>query len=458
MSIKLRRITESIPGPNSVSLHKNLCELEAPNLTLNDSELSIVWNETKGTRVFDADGNEYIDFSSGLNVANVGHTNPYVIQAAKEQLDKQLQGMGDFHANTRKIEFLNKLAEIVPINNPRFITAVNGSDAVDAALKTATLYTGKSNFISFYGGYHGMGAKSLEVTARHHFRKPFTKELPKTTTFVPYPYCYRCPFSKTSDNCHNDCIAFLRQTIENTASGSDDIAAVIIESYQGRGGVVSAPVEFMKELREICTKNGILLIVDEILSGFGRTGKWFGFEYAGIEPDIITIGKGVSSGYPISACIAKSEIMEGAWGKFEGESIHTATFQGNPLGCAIANASIEYMVEHNLIEKSMSNGEYFKNSLKKKLKNHPNIGDIRGAGLMIGLEFVQDKKSKKPDPELCWEVMRKSLAKGLLLLNGGHDVNVLCLTPPLIINREEIDFCVNTIAEVLNEITASNAL
>jgi 4-aminobutyrate aminotransferase/(S)-3-amino-2-methylpropionate transaminase len=451
LSIKLQRKSELIPGPISKELHEDLCNLEAPNLSLNDEKLSIIWEKAEGTRIIDVDGNEYIDFASGLNVANVGHTNSQVVREAKKQLNEQLQGMGDFHANLRKIEFLKKITEVVPIANPRVILTVNGSDAVDAALKTATLYTGKSNFISFYGAYHGMGAKSLEVTARHHFRKPFTKEIPKTATFVPYPYCYRCPFSKEPESCSTECLSYVEQTIENTAAGSDDIAAVVIESYQGRGGVVPAPTKFLKGLRELCTRNGILLILDEILSGFGRTGEWFGFEHAGIEPDIITIGKGLSSGYPISACIGKDEIMNGAWSKFAGESIHTSTFQGNPVGCAIAMASIKYLEEHNLVHKSKINGDYFLEQLKTKIGNHPNVGDIRGSGMMIGVEFVSDTYTKQPNAELCWNVMRNALDRGMLFLNGGHQVNVLCLTPPLVMQREEIDYCITQLTSILEE-------
>jgi 4-aminobutyrate aminotransferase/4-aminobutyrate aminotransferase/(S)-3-amino-2-methylpropionate transaminase len=452
MTITLSR-KSTIPGRLSNRLLKEQFLIEAPNLTLNDPQLSIVWDRADGTRVFDVDGNEYIDFSSGLNVANVGHRNKYVIDRAKAQLDKQLQGMGDFHSNTKKIEFLKKIEEISPIINPRVITAVNGSDAVDAALKTATLATGKSNFISFYGGYHGMGAKSLEVTARHHFRQPFTKELPKTSTFLPYPYSYLWNNSTKQSDYINYSLNSLVQTIENSASGSNDIAAVIIESFQGRGGVVQAPKEFMKGVREICSKNNVLLIVDEILTGFGRTGKWFGFQHSDIEPDLITVGKGLSSGYPISAVIGNSSIMEKAWGKFSGESIHTSTFQGNPLGCEISIASIEYIQNNDLIQKSSNSGLYFKKKLKEKLESHPLVGDIRGSGLMIGIEFVIDKKSKKANSEFCWNVMREGLQEGLLFLNGGHQVNVLCLTPPLTISEEEIDYCVERLQKILEKLS-----
>lgn len=453
MGIVLKKGSEHIPGPKSKYLHNRLQSIEAPNLTLGDPELSIVWEKSSGTRIFDVDGNEYIDLASGLNVANVGHNNPLVIEAAKKQLDEQLQGMGDFHANIRKVEFLEKLKEVSPISDPKIITTVNGSDAVDAALKTANLYTGKSNYIAFYGGYHGMGAKSLEVTARHHFRKPFTKEIPKSATFLPFPYCYRCPFSKEYTSCQNECITMVKQTIENSAAGADDIAAVIIESYQGRGGVVPAPVGFLEELREICTKNGIVLIIDEILSGFGRTGEMFGFQHSGIEPDIVTIGKGLSSGYPISACIGKRDIMEAAWSRFEGESIHTSTFQGNPLGSSIAMASIDYLLNQDLINKSMEKGTYLRDKLIETIGDHPFVGDIRGNGLMIGIEFVKDKSTKEPDSELCWTIMKEGLKRGLLLLNGGHDVNVLCLTPPLIIEKEEIDYTLDIIKTILEEIT-----
>lgn len=452
----LPKIETPIPGPNSKLYLSRLLDMEAPSLTLNDSSLSIIWEETSGMNVFDVDGNKYLDYASGLNVANVGHTNQEVVDAAKEQLNVMLQGMGDFHANKRKIEFLEKVLEIVPIKNSKAIVSVNGSDAVDAALKTATLYTGKRGFLSFYGAYHGMGAKSLEVTARHHFRAPFSKDIPRSTTFLPYPYCYRCPFSKNNNDCVMDCLKNVEQTIENTASGSDDIGAIIIESFQGRGGVVQAPPAFLKGLREICDRNGILLIVDEILSGFGRTGKWFGFEHAGVEPDIVTIGKGLSSGYPISACVGKASVMD-VWKKFEGESVHTSTFQGNPVGSVLATSSINYIQKNSLIEQSNEKGQYFKNRLIELIGNHQNVGEIRGKGLMIGIEFVKNKKTKEPDAELCWEVMRRSLQKGMILLNGGHQVNVLCLTPPLIIKYEEIDFCIDTLKSVLEDLTNHKA-
>lgn len=446
----MEKLLTKIPGPNSKKFISKLSKLEAPGLTLMDTDLSIVWEKSSGTKILDVDGNEYIDFASGLNVANVGHTNQEVLKPVREQLDLLLQGMGDFHSNNRKIEFLEKLNEIIPMNNPRYILSVNGSDAVDSALKTASLYTGKSQFISFYGGYHGMGAKSLEVTARHHFRNPFTKELPKSTTFLPYPYAYRPIFDSQPEKNTEECLKLVEQTIENSASGSNDIAGIIIESFQGRGGVVEAPKEFLQGLREICTRNNIVLILDEILSGFGRTGKWFGFEHSNIEPDIITIGKGLSSGFPISVCCGKEEIMS-VWSKYEGESIHTSTFQGNPVGCVLATSVINYIKNSNLLDRSEKLGDYFIGKLRKEIGFYNKVGDIRGKGLMIGIEFIMDKNDKSPDSDYCWTVMKKGLKNGLVFLNGGHNVNVLCLTPPLVITKEEIDKCIEVLKNILEE-------
>ncbi|MED4126731.1 aspartate aminotransferase family protein [Shouchella miscanthi] len=442
-------LTECIPGPKSINYMDRLKKLEAPGLTLDDSELSIVWAKSKGSKVYDVDENEYIDFASGLNVANVGHSNSEVLNSVKDQLELMVHGMGDFHSNNKKIEFLEKMKEIVPLSDPKFIVSVNGSDAVDAALKTASLFTGKSQYISFYGGYHGMGAKSLEVTARNHFRDPFTKEIPRSTIFLPYPYELRNSIGD-STNYISECLKLVEQTIENSASGSNDVAAIIIESFQGRGGVVQAPKEFLRGLREICDRTGVLLIVDEILSGMGRTGKWFGFEHSEIQPDIFTIGKGLSSGYPISVCCGNENIMS-IWGKFSGESVHTSTFQGNPIGCVMAKSTIEYMQKHNLIERSEELGEYFIKRLKSEIGQNENVGEIRGKGLMIGIEFVLDKDLKKPNSNLCWSVMKKALKRGIIFLNGGHEVNVLCLTPPLIIEKNEIDYCIETLKDILEE-------
>ncbi|WP_419744168.1 aspartate aminotransferase family protein (plasmid) [Macrococcoides bohemicum] len=420
---------------------------------MKDDNLSIVWEKAEGCRVYDVDGNEFIDFASGLNVANVGHKNKKVVESIHKQSEKLIHGMGDFHTNNVKADFLNKLASISPIKDCKIITSVNGSDAVDSAMKTANLYTGKSKFISFYGAYHGMGPKSLEVTARHHFRDPYTKELNSNTIFLPYPYTYRPPFSNeiniNLDDQINLIINLIESTISNTASGANDIAAIIIEPIQGRGGVVQAPKEFMKSLRNLCDKYNILLIVDEILSGFGRSGEWFAINHSEVIPDIMTIGKGLSGGFPISAMIGKKNIVDGAWSRFEGESIHTSTFQGNPIGCAMSLASIDYIIENDLIKASKEKGEYFINQLKNELSSYEIIGEIRGSGLMIGIEIVKNAHSKEPDPEKCWDMMRFALNKGILLLNGGHEVNTICLTPPLTISKDEIDYCIKILKEYI---------
>lgn len=445
-------IKTTIPGPKSQQLLSKLRELEAPNLTNTDNEITIVWERTTGANIIDVDGNQYIDMAAGLNVANIGHTHPAVQAAVSKQIEEMLQGMGDFHANIRKIEFMEFIQKIIPIPNAKMIVSVNGSDAVDSALKTANLATGKSGYIAFYGAYHGMGAKSIEVTARHHFRRPFKNETKKSTAFAPYPYCYRCPYGEQVDTCKLTCLKTVQDMIENTASGVEDVAAVIIEPIQGRGGVVVAPQKFLQGLREICDRNNVLLIFDEILTGFGRTGKMFSFLHSGVIPDIMTIGKGLSSGYPISVCAAKQEVMDKAWGQYNGEPIHTSTFQGNPLGSVIAMASIKELLNSNLVEKSHYDGLYLQKELRNRIGAHPNVGDIRGNGLMVGIELVKDRDTKEAAPELCWEIIRRAMKKGVLLLNGGHQVNVLCLTPPLCITNEQLNFVINILETILNEL------
>ena len=435
--LDLPRIRTKIPGPKSRILARRLLRYECPNIT---GSSPIFWETAKGANVMDVDRNLYIDLSGGFGVANSGHANPRSIRALVQQAYKLPHTLGDVHPAKIKVELLQTLSEICPNPLKKTLLASSGSEAVEIALKTALLATGKPGVIVFDGAYHGLTYGVLGATSMLDFELPFQTQLSKHTFRLPFPVSYLNPIPEEK------VLSKIKSLIRHRSIG-----AVLIEPIQGRGGIRIAPTTFLKSLRQICNENKVLLIADEVFSGFGRTGKFFAFQHSGIVPDLVTIGKGFSGGFPISGCIGTSKVMD-AWPRHHGEALHTSTFLGNPMGCAMALASIQEIRGKRLVERAKNKGEKFLEKFKTLQQRYSSIGNVRGAGLMIGIEIVKGSKKKEADPLKARTLSAFSLKKGIILLADGIRGNVLSITPSLTITEKQLNYFVQIIQECLKSL------
>ncbi|MCC6446626.1 MAG: aspartate aminotransferase family protein [Armatimonadetes bacterium] len=421
-------ILTEIPGPKSRSLARRLRRAESPNITFVSQEFPIFWESASGMFVTDADGNTFLDMTAAFGVSAAGHSNPRVVEAVCKQAARLMHGMGDIHPPTVKVELAEKLAALSPGNLSHVIFGSSGAEAVEAALKTAMLYTGRPGVLAFEGGYHGLTYGALQTTHREDFKAPFCPQLGRFTVHAPYEASF-----------HD--LSLIEQAI---AQADPPIGAVLVEPIQGRGGILVPPEGWFTALKDLCACRNILLIADEIFTGFGRTGRWFASE---TPPDIICLGKAMTGGFPISACIAPEEIMS-AWGESQGEAVHTSTFIGNPLGCAAALAALSEIEDRNLVARSEQAGCYFKARLEALQLSHPAIREVRGRGLMLGMELRPEKEGGCRASRLMIEALRR----GLIVLPAGPNDQVLELVPPLIISGEEIDFAVESLGDCLQAV------
>jgi acetylornithine/succinyldiaminopimelate/putrescine aminotransferase len=404
----LPEVITPIPGPSSLRLANELRDYECQNVTYLSSDWPVFWERAEGTNVWDVDGNRFLDFTSAFGVAGLGHRHPEVVTVMHSQSEKLLHGMGDVHPTELKVRLCRELSKITFerwIGQKAKTTLSNsGFEAVETALKTARLATGKAGIISFHGGYHGLGYGSLLGTdTLPKFHGPFADQLAPVTTRLPFG---------------GDEV----ETIDPTTIG-----AVLVEPIQGRAGKVVPPPDFLPRLRQWCDRHGALLIFDEIYTGFWRSGKMFACEWDSVVPDLICLGKALSSGFPISACVGKATVMD-AWPESPGEALHTSTFLGHPVGCAMALQSLEILQRpetESLVQKSSA-------LLEEKLSQfqHPEILSLRGRGMMWGLEL------KNPAGPFLTHLLKK----GLLFLADGPEGTILSFTPPFTVTEEEIAY------------------
>jgi 4-aminobutyrate aminotransferase-like enzyme len=409
----LPHLRTSIPGPKSRALAGQLHNFESRNITAITDDWPIFWERALDANVWDADGNRYIDLTAGFGVANVGHSNSRVVAAIQKQSKRLLHAMGDVHPNELKLQLAHELVELTfgrwNGSEARVIFATSGSDAVEAALKTAALRTKRPGVIAFTSGFHGLSYGALAGTWRFDFKTPFDEQISKHVVHVPYGVV---PAAE-NDPC-------LPQPIEN-------YGAILVEPIQGRGGIVVPPDNFLPGLRKLCDETGMLLIVDEIYEGFCRTGRWFACEHWNVVPDIICVGKSLAGGLPLSACIGSAKVMS-AWPESTGEAIHTSTFLGNPLACAAGLAAIGEMKRLQLCARAENLGEH----LRKRL------GKLRGKGLFLGLEAENV-------PELCVKLLRR----GIIAIPEGNNAEVLGIIPPLTITKQQLDHAGSVLADLL---------
>ena len=446
------RIRSIPPGPRSLALARRLRAVESRNVTFLSDEFPIFWRKARGSNVWDVDGNRFVDLSAGFAVAGAGHRNPRVVTALRHQIAQLLHGMGDVHPPEIKVRLLERLAAISPFADTRVILANTGAEAIEAALKTARLHTGKPGVITFTGAYHGLTYGALAATDRELFRVPFEDQLNPHVVRAPYPDRFRPPpgIAGSDDICAAS-LAAVRDLLDGP--DGDSLGCVIIEPVQGRGGDVVPPDGFLTGLAELCRARGVVLVFDEIYSGLGRTGRMFACQHEGVLPDLICIGKALSGALPIAACLGSADVME-SWPESAGEAKHTSTFLGNPLACAAAIASLDEIERYALPERASQEGMRFLERLQTLADRYPCIGDIRGRGLMIGLDLVRNPGTREPDPELAGRLVTGALRRGWLLLAGGPDGNVISLSPPLTISRALLDSSVRMLDDLLLEATA----
>ncbi|MDH4220265.1 MAG: aspartate aminotransferase family protein [Candidatus Aminicenantes bacterium] len=435
------------PGPKSKEFLDFQSSYESSAVTY-PKELPMAIRRAKGATVEDVDGNVYIDFFGGAGVMNVGHSNPQVIDAALRQISELTHSL-DVPNPARKSLVESLLALLPSSLNKLFFGGPTGSDAVEAAVKLARYNKKRHPMIAFEGSYHGMTSGALSLSSGLGFKEDFLP-LISEVHFVPYAYCYRCAFGKKSDSCDQDCAKYLEHVLEDPHSGVGKPSAVIVEAVQGEGGTIVPPDDFITKIREICSKYEVLLIVDEIQAGFCRTGKMFAFEHADIVPDMVTMSKALGGvGFPISCVAFKEELDTWPPGK------HIGTFRGNVVAYAAGHAALKFMVENRLADHASKVGDTLLTHLKEIEKDSEIVGEARGKGLMLGIEFVHDKVSKDPAPEFAQKVRTLCHRRGLLIEVGGHYNNVARFLPPLILTEDLAIKGMEIFAEVVRAVEKS---
>lgn len=405
----------------------------------------LVVESANGCVVRDVDGNEYIDLNSGIACMNVGHGHPRVVDAIKSQCDRFLHYSNTDFYYREAINLAEKLAEVTPISSEKKTYFGNsGTEAIEAAVKLARWHTRKQLFIGFISAFHGRTIGSLSFTASKPAQRRHFFPLMPGVAQVPYAYCYRCPFKLTFPECHYWCVDFIDEFVLQKYMPPENVAAFLFEPIQGEGGYVVPPPEYFQKLKKLADKYGILLIDDEVQSGIGRTGKWFAIEHWSVEPDVICSAKALASGLPISATVAKAKIMDWTSGS------HASTFGGNPLACAAATTVLEIIKEENLLDDAAKQGAHALKRLNELKERCAIVGDVRGKGLMIGVELVEDKESKKPASQKAAEVITRSWKRGVAAVTCG--ASTLRIVPPLTIQREMLDAALDIVEDVIEEV------
>lgn len=432
----LPELVTSIPGPKSLALAEKLRKYESHNVTYVAPDWPVFWERAEGTNVWDADGNRFIDLTSAFGVAGLGHSHAPLRDAMCEQAQKLIHAMGDVHPTELKIEVCQLLSELTferwGLGIAKSVLSNSGSEAVETALKTAYIATGKAGVVCFKDGYHGLGYGALLGSGFDKFRKPFEAQLAEVKHEVKFP--------RSAED-----LVELELSLEQLDASK--IGALLVEPFQGRGGKIIPPDGFLALLRKWCDAEKVVLIYDEIYSGFNRTGKLFACEWEGVYPDLLCVGKAMSGGYPISACVGRAAVMD-KWPVSPGEALHTSTYLGNPVGCAMAVEAMKIHRDVAVAADVLKQGEELMTMLREI--NSPYIYEVRGKGMMIGVELRHVDGS--PAGDISGAILGKMLAKGIIILADGVNGNILAFTPPFHLKLGEMIFVVNTLEKLLEEI------
>jgi 4-aminobutyrate aminotransferase len=438
---KLPHIITKLPGPKAKKVIESDNKYISPSYT---RSYPLVVEKAKGAIVEDVDGNRFLDFCAGIAVTSTGHCHPDVVRAIQDQAANLIHMSGTDFYYRQMPDLARKLESLMPGRGSwRCFFGNSGAEAIEAAMKLARYKTGRWQFIAMQSAFHGrtMGALSL-TSSKPVQRKGFGPLVPGVT-HIPYANCYRCPFNLEHETCGTACVNYLEDVVFKTTVNPDEVAAIVLETIQGEGGYVVPPQDFLTGIEKIARKYGILIIADEVQCGMGRTGKMFAFEHFDFHPDIVTLAKGVASGMPLGVTIARSEIMDWKPGA------HASTFGGNPVSLAAALETVR-LLEEEYIANSAKVGAFMKSRLTKLMDKHGVIGDVRGLGLMLGVELVKDRKSREKVPAMRDAVVDECFKRGLLLLGAGPSTVRFC--PPLVIDEEQAAFAVDTFSSALRAV------
>jgi 4-aminobutyrate aminotransferase len=430
----LPQISTPLPGPHARAIiNRDMCVV-SPSYT---RCYPLVADRAEGAIVEDVDGNRFLDFNAGIAVVATGHCHPRVVEAIQQQAARLIHMSGTDFYYEGMVGLAEKLSEIAPGDGPRRVSFGNsGAEAVEGAIKLARYATGRDKLIAFFGSFHGRTMGALSLTARKAVQREGFGPLIPGVVHAPYPYCYRCPFGQTPDRCAAECVQHIENTLLKTIAPAEETAAIVVEPVQGEGGYIVPPRMFFDELQRVARENGILLIADEVQCGMGRTGKMWASQHFDLVPDILAVAKGIASGMPLGATVAHAALMTWPPGA------HASTFGGNPVSCAAALTTIE-LLEAGLIDNAAAMGRHMMDRMRAWPERFPIVGDVRGLGLMLGIELVHDRETRRKAPDLRDKVVAMAFERGLLILGAGDTTLRLC--PPLTVNRDQCDFALDTL-------------
>ena len=438
------QLKTALPGPKAQAIIARDKSVVSPSYTRG---YPLVIERGYGSMVEDVDGNIFLDCAAGIAVNSTGHAHPDVVKAIVDQAQKFLHMSGTDFYYEPQVRLAEELAAIVPIQGGvRSFFGNSGTEAMEACLKLSRYATGRQNIIAFLGGFHGRSMGSLSLTASKAIQRRGFGPMMPGVYHAPYPDRYRCPLGAAPDTVAAACIDYIEHQIFTHLVSPDEVAAIVVEPIQGEGGYIVAPDEFLQRLRELTTQHGILLVTDEVQSGMGRSGKMFATEFTGVEPDVIAIAKGIASGLPLGVTVARAGLM--AWPP----GAHASTFGGNPVSCAAALATIT-LLKDSLVANAAEVGGHLMAGLKALAGAHPLIGDVRGRGLMIGVELVRDRQTKERATDERDAVVNACFSRGMLVLGAGK--NSVRFSPPLVLTRDQADIAVTIFDEALTEVERS---
>ena len=440
------KIKTALPGPNAKLVLDGDNRFMSPSYT---RSYPMVAKSGRGIVVTDVDGNEFFDFSAGIAVTSTGHCHPHVVAAIQKQAAELIHMSGTDFYYSSMVELAERLSKIAPMPGPhKFYYGNSGAEAIECALKLSRYHTKRQNIIAFFGAFHGRTMGAVSLTASKPQQKRRFGPLMPGVTHVRYPDVYRgCSGgAQNAEKFALGCARFIEDKLFKTVLAPEEVAAIFVEPIQGEGGYVVAPTPFMQELRRICDRHGILLVVDEVQSGVGRTGKWWAVEHTGVQPDIVCMAKGIASGMPLGITMSRADIMDWVPGS------HASTFGGNPVCIAAALASLDVIEQEGLLKNSDVVGNHMLKRMADWPAKHKIVGDVRGRGLMLGVEIVKDQKTKEYAPDLRDKIVEESFEKGLLFLGCGPSTVRLC--PPLVVTREQADVAVDVLEASITKVEA----
>jgi 4-aminobutyrate aminotransferase len=441
MTVSAPLIRTPLPGPRAKALIDRDRAVVSPSYTRG---YPLVIERGYGAMVEDVDGNVFLDCAAGIAVNSTGHSHPDVVRAITSQAQKFLHMSGTDFYYEPQVRLAEELASVAPMaGGARSFFANSGTEAIEACLKLSRYATGRQNLIAFLGGFHGRSMGSLALTASKAIQRRGFGPLLPGVYHAPYADCYRCPLGFKPESCAAECLDFIEHQLFVHLVSPDEVAAVVVEPIQGEGGYIVAPDQFLQRLRALTAQHGILLVDDEVQSGMGRSGRMFAIAFSGVEPDMVAVAKGVASGLPLGVAVARSGLM--AWPP----GSHASTFGGNPVSCAAAIETLR-LLKTELVANAADVGAHLQSGLAALADRHALIGDVRGRGLMIGVELVRDRQTKERATDERDAVIAACFARGLLLLGAGR--NAIRFSPPLVLTREQADVAVKVFDEALAEV------